>query len=105
VFIAGDDVAVAGGFSAVEGNGDVERDAVHPGGELAAAVEGFIRPPKLDQNLLREVVPGIWIPAIGVADLVKDLAVLFNPGFEVAHTLSYRDSRYEAQKAQAGGKV
>jgi hypothetical protein len=51
-------------FSAVEGNGDVESDPVHPGGEQTAFIEGPKRPPKLDDNFLGKVFSVVPVPAM-----------------------------------------
>jgi hypothetical protein len=57
-------------FSAVEGNGDVKADPVHPGGEPAAFIEGPKRLPQLDDNFLGKIFSVVAVPAIRVADLI-----------------------------------
>jgi hypothetical protein len=42
-------------FSAVEGNGDVKADPVHPAGGPTAFIEGPKRLPKLDDNFLGNI--------------------------------------------------
>ena len=46
-----------GALAAIEGNHDVERDPVHPSGDLAASVELSKGPPKLEHDFLRKVFP------------------------------------------------
>jgi hypothetical protein len=67
-------------FSAVEGNGDVKADPVHPGGEPTAFIEGSKRLPKLDDNFLGKIFSVAPVPAIRVVDLIKDLLVLIHQG-------------------------
>src|ERR1039458_8436809 len=56
-----------------------EGDSVHPCGKLAASIELSEGTPKLEHDFLRKVFPRVTVPAVGVADLIKNLLVLLNP--------------------------
>jgi hypothetical protein len=62
-------------LSPVERNGDVQPDAVHPGGKLYPSVEPSEGPPELEQDLLRQILAIVWLAAIGATDLIEDLLV------------------------------
>jgi hypothetical protein len=61
----------------IERDGNVQGDAVHPGGEAVTLVVAGKRPPELDNYLLGQVFAIGRIPTIGGGDLVDDLPVLF----------------------------
>jgi hypothetical protein len=63
-------------LTAIERYRNVQRDAIHPGGKAHTLIERAERSPKLNDNLLRQVVPVARVLAIGMADLIEDLLVL-----------------------------
>ena len=62
-------------FAAQKGDGDVECDAVDPRRQFVFGVVAVRGLPQLDDDFLFEISAVLRIAAIGVADLVDDLAV------------------------------
>jgi hypothetical protein len=69
-------------MNAEEANRDIERDPVHPGGEMATSVELPEGPPQLNHDFLREVFPRVTVGAVNVTDLVQNLFVLLDAVLE-----------------------
>ena len=62
--IVRENVPGSGGFLPVEGNGDIETNPIHPGGESSAFIECPKRPPELIDDLLSQVFPLASISAV-----------------------------------------
>ena len=70
-------------FPANEADGNIESDAIHPGGERARGVVFRPRSPKLRRNLLRKIIAIFGTPTIRVDGFEDDEAMLLEQCFKV----------------------